>query len=190
MPSTLLSSGPRSPGSCTAPCPPSPGRCLATPWTAWGTPSSPVMETAVTSSPPLAGSTGGTPCTSESTTPQQSPARVSSSWGDTGLPGSREGFTLQEERLDHCSIQTSPGTIVLTGGYLDGEDYTTSSLVTEYSGLGAGEEVTFKELPPLLNPRSDHACGWYSVGDSQVRLLTPRPPSLYHFAGLPCNRWL
>ena len=48
----------------------------------------------------------------------------------------------------------------------------TESLVTEYSGLWAGKEVTSRELPPLLHPRYQHACGWYTVGDSHVRLLT------------------
>ena len=86
---------------------------------------------------------------------------------------SREGFTLQHEGHHHCSIQTSPATIILTGGpWSPGP---ASSLVTEYSGLGAGDEVTFRELPPLLHPRALHACGWYSVGDSQVRLVTTRP---------------
>ena len=69
-------------------------------------------------------------------------------------PGqSREGFSLQHQRSSHCSIQTSPNTIVLTGG-----DYPSSSLVTEYSGLGAGEEVSSRDLPPLLHPRYGHAC--------------------------------
>ena len=102
----------------------------------------------------------------------------------------REGFALQHESFEHCSIQTSPGTIVITGGNIDSDYYVTSSLVTEYSKLGAGEEVTSRELPPLLQPRLDHACGWYSVGDSQVRLVIPCPLSLYHSAGPPCNRWL
>ena len=81
----------------------------------------------------------------------------------------REAFTLQDKRISHCSIHTSPTSLVLTGG-----EYT-SSLATEYTGLGAGEEVTSRELPPLLHPRYHHACGWYSVGDSQVRLVTSCP---------------
>ena len=84
---------------------------------------------------------------------------------------SREGFSLQEERKLHCSIQTSPDTIVLKGG-----NYS-PSLVTEYSGLDNLEEVTSRDLPPLLNPRTGHACGCYSVDGSQVRLLTP---SIHH----------
>ena len=99
---------------------------------------------------------------------------------------SRESFSLQHNRWDHCSIQTSPNTIILTGGEYTG----TQSLVTEYSGLDAGEEVTSRELPPLLHPRFLHACGCYSVGDSQVRLRTPRPLSLYRSPDPPRNRWL
>ena len=76
---------------------------------------------------------------------------------------SREGFTLHVGRSGHCSIQTSPNTIILLGGANPG------SLVTEYSGLAAGEEVTSRDLPPLLQPRAGHGCGCYSLGDSQVR---------------------
>jgi hypothetical protein len=75
---------------------------------------------------------------------------------------SREGFPLQPGRKDHCSIQLSADTIVLTGG-LD-----TESLVTEYSGLGTGGEVTTRELPALLNPRYIHVCGVYTVDGTQV----------------------
>ena len=98
---------------------------------------------------------------------------------------SREGFSLQHDGHHHCSIQTSPGTIVLTGGpWSPGP---ASSLVTEYSGLGSIEEVTSRELPPFLHPRALHACGWYSVGDSQV---SPCPRSLHQSPGPPRNRWL
>jgi hypothetical protein len=74
----------------------------------------------------------------------------------------REGFLLQPGRYSHCSIQLSADTIVLTGG-LD-----TESLVTEHSGLGTGGEVTSRELPALLTFRSNHACGVYTVGGTQV----------------------
>jgi hypothetical protein len=74
----------------------------------------------------------------------------------------REGFTLQPGRQYHCSIQLSADTIVLTGGYR------TESLVTEHSGLGTGGEVTTRELPALLTPQYDHACGVYTVGGTQV----------------------
>jgi hypothetical protein len=59
---------------------------------------------------------------------------------------SRESFTLQPGRQDHCSIQVSADTIVLTGGLY------TESLVTELSGLGNVGEMTSKHLPALLNP--------------------------------------
>jgi hypothetical protein len=75
---------------------------------------------------------------------------------------SRQGFPLQPGRRDHCSIQLSADTIVLTGGW------DTESLVTEHSGLGTGGEVTTRELPALLTPRWDHACGVYTVGGTQV----------------------
>jgi hypothetical protein len=74
----------------------------------------------------------------------------------------REGFPLQPGRWGHCSIQLSADTIVLTGGG------GTESLVTEHSGLGTGGEVTTRELPALLTPRFDHACGVYTVGGTQV----------------------
>ena len=80
IPRPLLSSGPRPPAPGTAPCPPSPGRCTCPPLTAGRTPSLPVIMTAVTSSPPLAGSNGGRTCTQDVATPQQSPARVSCWW--------------------------------------------------------------------------------------------------------------
>ena len=78
---------------------------------------------------------------------------------------SREGFTLKDARKRHCSIQTSPDTIVLTAG--ENSEF----MVTEFRGLNPGEEVTTKQLPRLLHPRYDHACTWYTVGDIQVRLV-------------------
>ena len=95
---------------------------------------------------------------------------------------SREGFSLQHKRNGHCSIQPSPDTVILTGG-----EYT--SLVTEYSGLGAGEEVTSRELPPLPTRRYFHACGCYSMGASQVRQLTPLTPPVSPL-GAPSDRGL
>jgi hypothetical protein len=74
----------------------------------------------------------------------------------------REGFPLQPGREGHCSIQLSADTIVLTGGR------DTEALVTEYSGLGTGGEVTTRELPALTTPRYHHACGVYTVGGTQV----------------------
>jgi hypothetical protein len=75
---------------------------------------------------------------------------------------SRESFSLQPGRKEHCSIQLSADTIVLTGGW------GTESLVNEHSGLGTGGEVTTRELPALLTPRHYHACGVYTVGGAQV----------------------
>ena len=66
---------------------------------------------------------------------------------------SREGFTLQHERDGHCSIQTSPNTIVLTGGAY------TDSLVTEYRGLDAGEEVTSTSTRATTTPVAGTAWG-------------------------------
>jgi hypothetical protein len=74
----------------------------------------------------------------------------------------REGFPLPLGRRNHCSIQLSADTIVLTGGW------DTEWQVTEHSGLGTGGEVTTRELPALLTPRANHACGVYTVGGTQV----------------------
>ena len=87
-------------------------------------------------------------------------------------------LNLKYKRARHCSIQTSSNTITLTGGHYS--DYSDITLipVVEYSGLGAGEEVTSRELPPLLDRRVEHACGWYSVGDSKVReVILKKHPS-------------
>ena len=76
---------------------------------------------------------------------------------------SQVGFVLDVPRRDHCSIQISNASIVLTGG----EDSLFS--VTEISGLGGGgNEVTSKKLPDLISKRSDHACGSYWVEENQV----------------------
>ena len=78
---------------------------------------------------------------------------------------SRESFPLQPGRQDHCSIQVSADTIVLTGGLY------TESLVTELYGLGTGGEVTSRELPSLLHPRYIHICGAYTVDKTKVGQL-------------------
>ena len=78
---------------------------------------------------------------------------------------SRDSFSLQPGRQDHCSIQVSADTIVLTGGLH------TESLVTELSGLGTGGEVTARELPTLLHPRYIHVCGVYTVDRTKVGRL-------------------
>jgi len=72
-----------------------------------------------------------------------------------------ESFTLEEGRMGHCSIQLSESTIVLTGGQLH------PSLVTEYSGIDSGWQVTAKQLQPLITPRYYHACATYNLGHTQ-----------------------
>jgi len=67
-------------------------------------------------------------------------------------------------RKDHCSIQVSASTIVMTGG-LDTED-----LVTEVSGIGGA--VSFKNLSSLTTGRWDHACGMYTVGEATMLIVT------------------
>jgi len=66
-------------------------------------------------------------------------------------------------RRDHCSIQVSGSTIVMTGG-LDTEE-----LVTEVSGIGG--MVTFKNLSSLATGRWDHACGAYTVGETTMLIV-------------------
>ena len=82
------------------------------------------------------------------------------SWDEGEYAG---GFNLADGRGYHCSIQTSPSTVVLTGGL------TTESQVTELSGLAAGETVSYRELPGLLQGREGHACGYYNMGTTQVK---------------------
>jgi len=67
-------------------------------------------------------------------------------------------------RRDHCSIQVSPSTIVMTGG-LDTED-----LVTEVSGVGGA--LAFRNLSSLSTGRWDHACGSYIVGEAMMLIVT------------------
>jgi len=67
---------------------------------------------------------------------------------------------------DHCSVQVSESTMILTGGQ------GTDSLVTEYSNLGSMEEVTVSPLPSLTNPRHHHACGLVATADSQMLIVT------------------
>jgi len=79
----------------------------------------------------------------------------------TGEGSSRESFTLEEGRMGHCSIQLSESTIVLTGGQLH------PNLVTEYSGIDNGWQVSAKQLQPLTSPRYYHACATYNLGHTQ-----------------------
>ena len=75
---------------------------------------------------------------------------------------SQPGFPLETARYGHCSIQVSQTVIVLTGGAA------MDSLVTEYSDIQLGQEVTIRELPTLNFGRSHHACGLYETEGSQV----------------------
>jgi len=100
-------------------------------------------------------------------------------------------------RRDHCSIQVSGSTIVMTGG-LDTED-----LVTEVSGIGG--VVTFKNLSSLATGRWDHACGAYTVGETTMLIVAgggreqplastevvqyPSDQSWRSVAQLPSPRW-
>jgi len=73
----------------------------------------------------------------------------------------KESFTLEQGRMGHCSIQLSDSKIVLTGGQLH------PNLVTEYSGIDNGWQVTAKQLEPLITPRYYHACATYNLGHTQ-----------------------
>ena len=73
------------------------------------------------------------------------------------------GFSLQNGRWRHCSIQTQES-VVLTGGR------DTLSLVTEYSDIQG--DVRVRELHPLAVGRAAHACEVYrDTAGSQVTLI-------------------
>ena len=62
----------------------------------------------------------------------------------------------------HCTLQISNEIIIVTGGMRE-----TATYVTEYHLTGDGNETP---LPPLTQPRMDHACGVYrGAGGEQVR---------------------
>jgi hypothetical protein len=90
------------------------------------------------------------------------------------------GFNINPGRQEHCSAQTGPTSIVLTGG--DG----TETLVNEYSGIDQGDRATSKDLPSLKQGRRYHACGMYTVGGSKVS--SPPPPSTQGNTGYYCGR--
>jgi len=74
------------------------------------------------------------------------------------LPGhstAQEGPQLAPGRRLHCSVQTSPSSVILTGG--SGSE----SLVTSHSSLTPEGPMVVEELPPLLLPRDNHACAGY-----------------------------
>ena len=77
-----------------------------------------------------------------------------------GSPGQPGPFTVRHGK-DHCTIQVSADTIVLTGG----EE--TLAYVTEYH-LDGGDSTA---LTQLGRPRWEHACGVYQdAGGQQVSL--------------------
>jgi len=88
--------------------------------------------------------------------------------GTTELLQAGETFPLTHNLDEHCSIQLSESTVVLTGGRI------TFNTVTEYSGLDSGGwEVSSRELPSLNTGRRQHACGSYpnTAAESQVLIV-------------------
>ena len=73
-----------------------------------------------------------------------------------GSPAQPGPFTVRHG-INHCTMQISDKTIVVTGG---GD---TKDLVTQYD-LPTGKETP---LTPLGQPRSGHACGLYQDLDGQ-----------------------
>jgi len=86
--------------------------------------------------------------------------------GTTELLQAGQTFPLTHNMDEHCSIQVSESTIVLTGGRI------TLNLVTEYSGLETGGwEVSSKQLASLGTGRRQHACGSYPGPEGQLMLI-------------------
>merc|ERR1711971_94092 len=77
-----------------------------------------------------------------------------------GSPAQPGPFTVRHGR-NHCTMQISDNTIVVTGGRY------TKDIVTQYH-LDDGNETS---LTPLGQPRSDHVCGVYQDLDGQQILL-------------------
>ena len=78
----------------------------------------------------------------------------------------REGFNIRPGRRGHCSIQTGPGVLVLTGGTGPAGDYMVERTVTEYRLEGEWRDLVDldlrgREMPQLLTGRYGHACGGY-----------------------------
>jgi len=87
--------------------------------------------------------------------------------GTTELLQIGQTFPLTHNMDEHCSIQVSESTIVLTGGRI------TLNLVTEYSGLETGGwEVSSKQLASLGTGRRQHACGSYPGPEGQMLIVT------------------
>ena len=85
--------------------------------------------------------------------------------------GVREGFSLNNSRWLHCSIQLDNDGFVLTGGdAVVGMwgDTRYSDKVTEYLYKKGGDGVNVRDLPPLTEGRYVHACGAYHARGSKV----------------------
>jgi len=79
--------------------------------------------------------------------------------------GGYMGFSLETGRQFHCSIQIDETSIVLTGGL------GTESLVTEHTELGDLEDAVSREIANLTTGRYYHACGMYTVGEYEAKML-------------------
>ena len=78
-----------------------------------------------------------------------------------GSPSQPGPFKIRHQSK-HCTLQISNEIIIVTGGMRE-----TATYVTEYRLTGDGNETP---LPPLTQPRMDHACGVYrGAGGEQVR---------------------
>ena len=84
-----------------------------------------------------------------------------------GSPAQPGPFNADKLVSNHCTIQTAPDRIVVTGGVREiGNDYALDN-VAEYQLTG---DFTETPLTPLRQERIDHACGVYQgVGGQQVR---------------------
>lgn len=91
--------------------------------------------------------------------------------GSPAQPGPFNGDDLDSHLFgDHCTIQTAPDRIVVTGGRRGNAEEYTYDYVAEYQLTG---DFTETPLTPMLNSRFGHACGVYQgVGGQQVLLVT------------------
>ena len=90
--------------------------------------------------------------------------------GSPAQPGPFNGDDLDSHLFgDHCTIQTAPDRIVVTGGRRGNAVDYTHDYVAEYQLTG---DFTETPLTPMLNSRFGHACGVYQgVGGQQVSEL-------------------
>jgi len=85
------------------------------------------------------------------------------------LQGGTGVASFQLERpgwKDHCSVQVSDSTMILTGGQ------GTDALVTEYTNLGSADKVIATPLTSLTSPRHHHACGLVTTAGSHMLIVT------------------